>query len=148
MKKIFALPAAVLGFLALGLMVLPQDASAISPNKWEGRYEGDWDDTYDSCGDTAQSGMITIKLKEIKRDGRITNAAVFFDDDATERLDATGKIFRNDEGVRRIRLRYLKDSGFYIIKGRLTDKKKIKGVYNHDAGGCQWGGSVFAEKVN
>jgi hypothetical protein len=147
MKKSFALPGALVGFLAVGCMVLPQPAGAIVPNKWEGRYEGPWDDLHDSCGDTEQDGTITIKLKEIKQDGRITSAAVFFDDDAQERLDATGKIFFKD-GKRRIRLRYLKDSGDYVIKARLTDKKKIRGSYYHSAGSCIWGGSVEAEKVS
>ncbi len=127
------------GLTAL-LTVLPFAATAADYSRFEGRYVGSWDDTYDTCGDTAQDGDLIVNLKTILSTGKITSATVKFDDD-TRILASGGKIFRRN-GVRRIRLEYGGAGEDYVIKARLTDKRKIIGNYEHEYAGCSWGGTA------
>ena len=122
----------------------PLLSHAADYSRFEGKYVGVWDDTYDSCGDTDQDGEIIINLKSIDTDGTILNATVKYDDDA--KIHATsGKVFKRN-GRRRIRLSYGGDGYTYVIKAKLTDKKKIKGKYDHEYSGCEWGGTVNLAK--
>ncbi|MDP3971248.1 MAG: hypothetical protein Q8P90_06205 [bacterium] len=146
MKKKISIFMASIFVVSMMVTMLPQSAEAIQAHKWEGPYKGIWDDTYDYCGgDTNQDGNITIRLKKIQKSGKITNASVFFSDDTADRLDATGKIYFKN-GKRKIRLKYLQDSGTFVINGRLTAKKGIVGKYDHTTN-CSWGGTVNAKKV-
>lgn len=122
------------------LSLAPWLGQAADYSKFEGKYTGTWDDTYDSCGDTEQDGEIIINLLKISSTGKIKNATVRYDDDA--KIHATsGKVFTRN-GRRRIRLSYGGDGYTYIINAKLTNKKKINGQYDHEYAGCEWGGTI------
>ncbi|OGY86390.1 MAG: hypothetical protein A2233_00535 [Candidatus Kerfeldbacteria bacterium RIFOXYA2_FULL_38_24] len=146
MKKIVSWVGIFVFCATLGYSFIPQTASAVNVKRWQGRYLGTWDDTYDNCtGDLSQDGTIIIRLIKTKKNGKITSAAVFFSDDTSDRIDAKGKIYTKNN-VRRIRLNYLHDYGSYAIKAKLTNKKQIIGRYDHNNLSCTWGGTINAIK--
>lgn len=124
------------------LTLAPFIGQAADYSRFEGRYIGAWDDTYDSCGDTEQSGEIVINLKSIDTDGTILNATVKYNDDA--KIHSTsGRVFKRN-GVRRIRLNYGSDNDgtTYVIRAKLKNNRKIAGRYEHEYSSCAWGGTV------
>lgn len=124
------------------LALAPFMSQAADYSRFEGRYDGAWDDTYDSCGDTAQSGDLLIRLNSVASDGTISNASVKFDD-STKIMATSGRIYRHN-GVRRIRLNYgsTTDGTVYTIKAKLTNHRHINGRYDHANTSCTWGGTV------
>lgn len=138
MKKIILL---ALPILAL-LIMLPQGGQAMKVKKFKHFYLGSWENTWDSCGGTGETGSIEIKLTKIKKTGKITKAKVWFNDGRIGDMTARGKVYW-DNGVRKIRLRYTEYdwADDYLILGSIT-KDAIVGTYDHSYGGCQWGGTI------
>ena len=143
MKKIMLLAIPLLAFLIL----LPQTGHAMKVKRYQHAYWGSWDQTYDDCGTPSGTGYIKIKLKNIKRTGRISSAHVWFDNTGNY-MEAKGRITKNADGTKHFRLKY-QENGWaydnYVITGTIT-KNKIVGEYDHSStvynDSCPWGGTV------
>ena len=138
MKKIILLAFPLLALL----LILPQTGHAMKVKKFKHFYLGAWENTWDNCGGTGETGSIEIKLTKIKKTGKITKAKVWFNDGRIGDMEAHGRIFW-DNGVRKVRLHYTESDWLddYLILGSIT-KSAIVGTYDHTSSGCSWGGTI------
>lgn len=147
MKKLFLLAIPLLAFCIL----LPQTSHAMKVKKFKHAYYGTWVNTYDSLYTPGYTGDIEIKIKKIKKSGKITDAHVWFDNTGTY-MQATGAITKAN-GVKTLSLIYQENGweyDYYTLYGTIT-AKTINGYYDHyttyyDSNGYSWGGTIALSK--
>lgn len=127
-----------------GLNFFPLAAAAITPSALEGGYSGDFTRTRHTCEEAFLEGTIDITLDDLNVDGTVVAGTVQFSNGTLHDV-ITGDIFKKD-GRRWIYLNYSDEDSTLLIMGRLTKKKKIKAMYDHTEGGCNWGGTVTLSK--
>lgn len=149
MKKllIFTLPLLALCFF------LPQTSHAMKVKKYKHAYSGTWENTYNDCDYTSNTGYLEIKIKKIKKSGKIKEAHVWFSNTGTY-MEAKGEVYKYN-GVKYISLEYQEngwDYDSYLITGTIT-ANYIDGYYDHytlypysSYYGCYWGGTAVASK--
>lgn len=128
--------------LLLVCFILPQGASAMKVHRYEHAYLGSWENTHDDCNYPGSTGSIEIKLKQIKKTGRIVLAKTWFNDGRIGDMETKGKIYV-ENGVKKVRLHYTENdwADSYWIYATIT-KNRIVGTYEHYFDGCTWGGTV------
>jgi len=127
MKKLFLLATPLL----LLCFFLPQNTHAMKVKKFKHSYYGTWENTWSSYGTPGNTGYIEIKIKKIKKTGKIKDAHIWFSNTGTY-MQAHGKI-KKVNGVKQITLHY-EENGWdyddYVFTGTIT-AAAISGDYDH-----------------
>lgn len=147
MKKLRSL-LTILSGLGLGIaLLIPIQTQAVKFKQYIKTYQGDWENTVDECGNTGETGTITVTLSKIKRTSgtraKIKQATVYFSDGSYGGFPAKGKLFKKNNKLK-LRLNYGTDSiTDYYITGTIT-KQTLKGKYYHysSTSGCNWSGTL------
>ncbi|MBI2416142.1 MAG: hypothetical protein HYV33_05810 [Candidatus Kerfeldbacteria bacterium] len=119
--------------------LLTSPALAIQPSNFEKTYTGSWTNTFDSCGPVGQTGILTVQLNQIKRNGTVSTAVITFSDASA--MFGSGKITKSGSS-RKLKIDYSGGGkSWYRLTGKIT-KHAITGVYIHTTKKCYWGGDV------